>query len=524
MKNIYRAVLMLAFTVSALSVEAQQLFLSQYQHSSVFSNIGMTADLDYTRAGLHYRNMSLTEGNGIQTSALSVTHPFNYKDNNRRFGAVNVSVGDIRTGAEGVNVNTIFSAGFTYNLGINKFNDVGIGIQGSFGSRRTDVSKWKTRKMFVNGQFDPAAESGEKNVTDNATTYGINLGASWINRDENGYLRFFAGVSAFDLSSSGTSYSGATLETPYSVVGNVGISALRLGRVHFIPMTRWIYSNDYNTVDGTLLTRYYFGDVNDFNSQGYLGVSAGYRNNSVAVLAMEYDRTQYAIGASFDFPFANKGDGLTPNNALEITFVWKGWRKSNSSQIEYPVEVPEVAIEETPIEDEVTETEEKPAEEVAEEKPVEQPIEETAIEDVAQEDVPAMTEEEEEDEEEKHPYYEEAVQLDEVKLNFNLSGHQPPKSLSEELVEIAALLKSDKTLVLRISGHACTLGDKSYNIYLSEKRAKLIRDELIKLDVPAEQIVTVGYGSSRPKADNKTEEGRKQNRRVEFDLLQKIGD
>ena len=47
-------------------------------------------------------------------------------------------------------------------------------------------------------------------------------------------------------------------------------------------------------------------------------------------------------------------------------------------------------------------------------------------------------------------------------------------------------------------------------------RANSVRDYLLKKGVDAQRLVAKGYGSSRPKADNKTAEGRTLNRRIEF--------
>lgn len=547
MRNIYISLLLFALTLSVSGVKAQQVFFSQYQYSPTFSNIGMTANVDYTRAGVYYRSMSLAEGNIMHSSAFSLIHPLHYKDNDRRFGALNLSVGDIRTGVRGVNRNTHITGGFTYNLNLDARNSVGVGLQGSYYMRASNLSEVHTPKMFVDGRFDPLAESGE-DLADQANSYGVNLGATWVNNDAEGHLKFFAGVSAFDLGSGGSSYSGADLNTPYSIIGNAGLSLFKAGQLHVIPMARWIYYNSLNIIDGTLLTRYYFGTA-EYNNQGHVGLGLGYRNNSIAVISMEYDRSQYTLGASFDMPVSNTGDGLAPNNALEVSFVWKGWKKRFRPKVQLPVDVPAVAITEDSVQtdtmmEDLVQQDSVEADtttmDIAQVEPVEvdtvdystgdkptQP--QVEIVDVSQKKDELAGEDSEEKSggnwypKGKHPYYDEAVELEDIQLNFHLSQHHP-STLLEELQEIANLLKSDKSLILRVSGHACTLGNKEYNKKLSLKRAEQLKQKLLKLGVSGKQVVTIGYGSEHPKADNSTEEGRKINRRVEFDLLQKIVD
>ena len=66
-----------------------------------------------------------------------------------------------------------------------------------------------------------------------------------------------------------------------------------------------------------------------------------------------------------------------------------------------------------------------------------------------------------------------------------------------------------------LSGHTDSIGKEAYNQKLSVKRAEAVAKTLEGFGVSAEKISTVGYGETRPIADNKTKEGRAQNRRVE---------
>ena len=67
-----------------------------------------------------------------------------------------------------------------------------------------------------------------------------------------------------------------------------------------------------------------------------------------------------------------------------------------------------------------------------------------------------------------------------------------------------------------IEGHTCSLGTESYNLKLSEKRAAAVKKYLVNKGVNAANLSTKGYGEANPVADNKTKEGRRMNRRVEF--------
>ncbi len=67
----------------------------------------------------------------------------------------------------------------------------------------------------------------------------------------------------------------------------------------------------------------------------------------------------------------------------------------------------------------------------------------------------------------------------------------------------------------KLSAHTDSLGDDTYNLELSDKRASAVKQALINLGIEANRITTKGYGETMPVANNATSEGRAQNRRVE---------
>ncbi|PJJ58629.1 OmpA family protein [Hymenobacter chitinivorans] len=71
---------------------------------------------------------------------------------------------------------------------------------------------------------------------------------------------------------------------------------------------------------------------------------------------------------------------------------------------------------------------------------------------------------------------------------------------------------------LGISAHADNKGDDAYNLRLSDARAASARTYMLSKGIPADRIVSHGYGETKPIADNATEAGRAINRRVEFDV------
>ncbi|MDH4322400.1 MAG: OmpA family protein [Desulfobulbaceae bacterium] len=105
-------------------------------------------------------------------------------------------------------------------------------------------------------------------------------------------------------------------------------------------------------------------------------------------------------------------------------------------------------------------------------------------------------------------------------INFDFDKSDIKPEFTPVLDEAARILK-DRTDVREIvlEGHTCWVGTEKYNQGLSERRAKSVRDYLVGQGVSAERLTTIGYGETKPMADNKTLKGRQMNRRVEFKVM-----
>jgi len=71
---------------------------------------------------------------------------------------------------------------------------------------------------------------------------------------------------------------------------------------------------------------------------------------------------------------------------------------------------------------------------------------------------------------------------------------------------------------IEVSGHTDSVGNDDTNMELSRRRAEAVADYLTKAGIVTERITAVGYGKTHPIASNETEEGRAQNRRIEFQV------
>ena len=82
--------------------------------------------------------------------------------------------------------------------------------------------------------------------------------------------------------------------------------------------------------------------------------------------------------------------------------------------------------------------------------------------------------------------------------------------------DLALLFNARSDWTMTIVGHTDSVGEDVYNLELSLRRAAAVRDALVELGVPAERLRTEGLGARDPVFTNDSEEGRAQNRRIEF--------
>jgi outer membrane protein OmpA-like peptidoglycan-associated protein len=131
----------------------------------------------------------------------------------------------------------------------------------------------------------------------------------------------------------------------------------------------------------------------------------------------------------------------------------------------------------------------------------------------------AMTMAEEVDKAAKRIVFE--VVLSEDQGNFAFGNATLPDSSKARIDELVAQLKADpKGAYFEIEGHTDNVGDAGYNERLGAERAETVKRYLYEQhQIPLHRMNVITYGEEKPAADNKTREGRAQNRRVVLRIL-----
>jgi len=82
------------------------------------------------------------------------------------------------------------------------------------------------------------------------------------------------------------------------------------------------------------------------------------------------------------------------------------------------------------------------------------------------------------------------------------------------------VMRENPSMRLKITGHTDNIGSEAANMKLSEKRARAVLREFVKLGIDESRFELDWKGESEPIDTNDTEEGRQRNRRIEFEVIQ----
>jgi len=107
-----------------------------------------------------------------------------------------------------------------------------------------------------------------------------------------------------------------------------------------------------------------------------------------------------------------------------------------------------------------------------------------------------------------------------IRVNFDFDKSNIRKEDVADLDKAVAFVKKYPDAKVDVEGHTDSRGTDKYNQKLSERRANAVKKYLVDKGEKSDRITAVGKGEAEPIADNKTDKGRFENRRVEVLIIE----
>jgi OmpA-OmpF porin, OOP family len=108
-----------------------------------------------------------------------------------------------------------------------------------------------------------------------------------------------------------------------------------------------------------------------------------------------------------------------------------------------------------------------------------------------------------------------------IRIQFETNKADLLPASFEILDEVASVMEQNQRIRIRVEGHTDNVGKADYNQDLSTRRAASVRAYLTQKGIAEERLESTGCGQNVPIADNATDEGKQENRRVEFVILRR---
>jgi outer membrane protein OmpA-like peptidoglycan-associated protein len=110
--------------------------------------------------------------------------------------------------------------------------------------------------------------------------------------------------------------------------------------------------------------------------------------------------------------------------------------------------------------------------------------------------------------------------LKDVRIGFELNSTQLDREARITLDKVAEIMKKARQIRITINGHTDNIGNANNNMILSQKRATSVLEYLVSKGVERNFLIAKGFGETQSITENSTAEGRRKNRRIEFQIME----
>ena len=515
----------LFLSIITTSLWAQYFQFTQFNFSTQRVNpawVGLSRDamVDFT-----YRNQKTGGPFQINTNFLSVAYPFFQRSTGQPWSGIGISLLADKSGP-------LFKsqeAAITYAVNVNtgRYQKISLGFKGLMRWQRINFDGLFTGAQYLQGHgFDPALDNGEIPQPFQNNFFTLSAGILWQETNRYGKLLKQIGFSFFDFNKPNPSFlDGSQDELPSTVVAHLAWAVYQKDKLTITPEAIMTHSNTKDVITGGGKFQY------DVSRSQHVDLLLKYSIGRSGIAGLQLHKENFSLGISYDFPVLAKNVGNT--GAVEIGLELRSpvdpkSRRSLSKNKNYRKSLQAKRNGNTKKTNTRSAKSNDGATKSAQTKP---PKQNRAIEhvdstahkissiqiieiDTAGQDDPTV-------EATAGKISHEPFLVEKITLHFRFDYNSIDLDEETELFlhELSQTLKDNEKLSVQITGHTDNVGSAHLNQRLSLKRAEAVKSYLQKEGIESSRISTNGKGLTEPLNENKTEEEREINRRVEIKLI-----
>jgi len=560
------------FIVSAIFVLPQLLIAqdprySQYFNSPLNLNPALAGNgIEYIRVTGIYRNQWAGMGTPFTTQGISVDKVVN---------RVGLGFALNRNGAGDVGIKTLSLVGnlaYHLPLGENKINTLSAGLQVGVVNKSFDPSKLTFDNQYnQDGGYDPNISSNEIYTSTSVTRPDVNIGLFWQRGWMNKDVRFkpFMGFSMSHVNRPDETFivdqNKATIKNTFYAGGGYLVN----DQVEIKPSVMLLRQDQFHETTFGSLVSYQMDNKNSVQLGAY------HRMNDAVIAYAGYQMNLLFVGMSYDINTSELSTSGKGTNAFEISLTYSPRpKKKKEPKIEEPpvetyesidamesIGLPEISVQ-IPLTltfDTSTETFVIPQPEIVAEvapviipSPVVYDFDKDGIADNIDEcpyikgtpdakgcpdsDNDGLIDMKDDCPMESgpptnkgcpDPNVPKAKNNQELVMKYDniLFESGLTKMTTDDIFDIIEraidVMYADKNSEVILSGHTDAEGDEYQNMILSQSRTDMVKAYMMRQGIEEHRIKTVAYGETMPLENNTTSVGKKQNRRVEINILRK---
>lgn len=501
--------LLIIFTVS-LDSYAQYFQFSQYNFTNQRINPAVVAASSYAEASLINRNQSTGGGFHLNSNFFNASYPL-INRRNMRWSGIGISMMDDRAGHTGLFTTQEISLAYALTIPVSPGTSFSLGFRGLHSRRKVDLDNLYTGLQYVPDRgFDENVSSGENLGRLSHSFNTFSAGIYWRKENKKRMPLASFGLSFFDFNKPDESF----LDTPFgyssSLVGSFSYLLAQRKKMSFYPEVLCTFSAGRLAFNAGLISSYELKSYRKSPSDR-IDIITKYRSHDGPLIGLQFHKENISFGASYDFPIiARRGSN---HGAFEVgvslrRLVERSPRSRNRS----------------------SKRNEKPAANATQRTPREKapPVADSTRNVIAKESkTPNLSERLKSKQDSilavarPGEISHEPMIMEKATLHFNFTfnSSELDEEAREYLDEVVIALRDNPEMNLELTGHTDNVGSAKFNLKLSIQRAETIREYLISQGIEEERVTAEGKGLAEPLNENKTEEEKALNRRVEMRIV-----